>query len=531
MRNYKKGFLLFIVICMMGVLVACADEPGDANGTSGDEQEGAGGDFVIATISDAVTLDPAGSNDVPSRDIQFNIFERLINQNEQMELEPGLAVSWEAIDETTWEFQLRENVTFHDGSAFNAEVVKANIDRLLDPEVGSSSYSRFEMISEVEVVDDYTVRIITEYPFSPLPSNLAHGSAGIVSLEQIKEDYEAMEAGEDPGSVVNQHPIGTGYFKFDEWAPGQHVVLVNNEDYWGEEAAKLDSVTFKVVPEDLTRLAELETGDSHVTNPLSPSDIAQVEGNEELTVVRQDSLGIEFLGFNVEKAPFDDERVRRAIAMGIDKEQILEGIYDNIGTPAKSPLSPNVFGYDDSISTTDYDPEGAKELLADAGFEDGLSATVWTNDSRERIDIVTNIQSQLAEIGVDLEIEVFEWGAYLAETSDGGHEMYVMSWNNGTADADNGLFPLFHSSNAGTGGNKMFTRYDELDETLEKARQTVVEEERLSLYTEAQEFLTEKTPMVYLVHPEYLLGVRKEVKGLSMTPGKTLLLKDVYIEE
>ncbi|MBR3121279.1 MAG: glutathione ABC transporter substrate-binding protein, partial [Oceanobacillus sp.] len=139
MRNYKKGFLLFIVICMMGVLVACADEPGDANGTSGDEQEGAGGDLVIATISDAVTLDPAGSNDVPSRDIQFNIFERLINQNEQMELEPGLAVSWEAIDETTWEFQLRENVTFHDGSAFNAEVVKANIDRLLDPEVGSSS--------------------------------------------------------------------------------------------------------------------------------------------------------------------------------------------------------------------------------------------------------------------------------------------------------------------------------------------------------------------------------------------------------
>lgn len=518
--------VLFILV----LLSACASEPSDGEGTSEDNQNGSGGDLIIATVSDAVTLDPAGSNDVPSRDIQFNIFERLINQNEQMELEPGLALNWEAIDETTWELELREGVTFHDGSSFNADVVKANIERMLDPDVGSSSYSRFEMISGVEVVDDYTVRIITEYPFSPLPSNLAHGSMGMVSLEQIEADYEAMEAGEEPGSVVNSHPMGTGYFKFEEWSPGQQIVLSNNEDYWGEEPAKLDSVTFKVVPEDLTRLAELETGDSHITNPLNPSDIEKMEGDEALSIVRQDGLGIEFLGFNVEKEPFDDKRVRRALAMGIDKNELLEGIYSNVGTLAKGPLAPDVFGYDESISTIEYDPEDAKALLAEAGFSDGLSATLWTNESRERVDMATNIQAQLSEIGVELDIEILEWGAYLEETSNGSHEMYLMSWNNGTADADDGLFPLFHSSNAGSGGNKMFAKYDELDELLDEGRRTVDESERLDIYKDAQEFLADESPMIYFVHPEYLVGVREEVKGLSLTPGNMMLLKDVYIE-
>lgn len=532
MKSVQKALLLVMVIFSGAIISACASEPSDtgSDGADGEDGESTGGDLVVATMSDAVTLDPAGSNDVPSRDIQYNIFERLINQNEEMELEPGLALSWEAIDETTWEFKLREDVTFHDGSPFNAEVVKANVERILDPDVGSSSFSRFEMITDIEIVDDYTIKFITEYPYSPLPYDFAHGSMGMVSLEQINEDYEAMEGGEEPGSVVNSHPIGTGYFKFDEWIPGQQVVLTNNEDYWGEENAKLDTVTFKVVPEDLTRLAELETGESHITNPLSPSDVEKVHADEALTVLRQQSLGIEFVGFNVEKEPFDDERVRRAISMAIDKEQILEGIYDHVGAPAIGPLAPDVFGYDESISTIEYDPEGAKELLDESGFADGLSATIWTNESRERVDIVTNIQAQLAEIGVDLDIEILEWGAFLDETSNGSHEMYVMSWNNATADADNGLHPLFHSSSAGTGGNKMFARFDELDELLDEGRRTVDEEERQAIYKDAQEFLAEQAPMVYLVHPEYLLGVREEVKNLAISPGRVLLLKDVYIE-
>ncbi len=218
-----------------------------------------GGDLVIAQLSDAVAIDPHGSNDTPSSNVAYNIYEALVVQDENMELQPGLAESWEAIDETTWEFKLREGVTFHDGSEFNADVVKANIERILDPEVASPRSFLYDMITEVEVVDPYTVQFVTEYPFAPLPAHLAHNGGGMISAELIEADYAAMAEGEEPGSTISAGPIGTGYFKFESWSPGTEIVLVRNDDYWGEPA-KLDSVTFKVVPEDLTRIAELETG-------------------------------------------------------------------------------------------------------------------------------------------------------------------------------------------------------------------------------------------------------------------------------
>src|SRR5699024_1433328 len=266
MKNYK--LLLLSLFLLLSVLVtACASEPEETSSAEPDSNEDSsgGGDLVIANLSDAVSLDPAGVNDVPSYDVQSNIFERLVRQNEDMELTPVLATDWEAIDEVTWEFTLQEGVTFHDGSDFNAEVVKANVERVLDPEVASPAANYLAMIEEVEVVDDYTVRFITKFPFSALPAHFAHNVGGMVSKEQIEEDYAAMEEGNEPGSVINEHPIGTGYFKFNEWKPGEYVKLVKNEDYWDGET-KLDSVTFKVISEDLTRIAELETGDSHITN-------------------------------------------------------------------------------------------------------------------------------------------------------------------------------------------------------------------------------------------------------------------------
>ncbi|MBY7143159.1 glutathione ABC transporter substrate-binding protein [Virgibacillus sp. NKC19-3] len=526
----SRKLILLVTILISVNLAACADEAEDTAGTE-DVNEGnqQGGDLVIASGSDIVTLDPTGSNDLPSFNIQHNIFEQLVRQDENMEPQPSLAESWESIDDTTWEFKLREGVKFHDGSDFNADVVKANIERILDPDIAATGANRLEMISEVKVVDDYTVHFITEYPFSPLPAHLANNVAGMISIEQIEDDYAAMEEGEDPGSVINQNPAGTGYFKFEDWEPGQHIRLIKNEEYWDGEA-NLDSVTFKVVPEDLTRIAELETGDSHVSHPLSPSDIAQVETSDKLYVNRQSSLGIDYLGFNLEKEPFDDERVRQAISMAIDKEQIVEGIYDGVGITAAGPLAPDVFGYDESIDGIKYDPEAAQELLAEAGYEDGFSTTIWTNEDREREDMATNVQAQLAEIGIDVEVKILEWGAYLDETANGNHDMFVLGWYSGTGDADNSLYPLFHSNNLGSSGNKTFTQNDDIDAQLEEARQAP-QEERVALYSELQEMLVEHAPMVYMLHKEYLLGVSETVKGLSQAPTQMLELKDAYIEE
>lgn len=537
----KRSFLLFVFSLLLALfLAACASEPDESNSaedgaadegtTEGSDGEGQGGDLVIANQSDAVSLDPAGSNDNPSSNVQANIYETLVNQDENMELQPGLAEEWEAVEDNVWEFKLREGVTFHDGSEFNAEVVKANLERIVDEDVASLRAFLYNMITDIEVVDDYTVRITTEYPFSPLPSHLAHPGGGMVSLEAIEEDYAAMEDGEEPGSYINENPVGTGFFKFESWSPGTEIVLVNNEDYWGEPA-KLDSVTFKVVPEDLTRVAELETGEAHVSDPLSPSDVAQVEATDGLFVNRQGSVSTSYIGFNMDKEPFDDERVRQAISMAINKEQIIEGVYDGIGEPAIGPLAPDVFGYDENLSGLEYDPEKAQELLAEAGYEDGFSTTIWTNDQRERIDAATNIQAQLSEIGIEAEVEILEWGAYLEQTANGEQDMFVLGWVTVTGDADYGMYSLFHSDMVGEPGNRTFTRNDELDELLDSARQESDQDKRLELYSEAQQMLVDIAPWIYLHHQEYLLGVRDEVKNLTQTPTQIIELHDVYIEE
>jgi peptide/nickel transport system substrate-binding protein len=548
----KKAILLLAFALLLSVfLAACASEPDDDGGTddadSGEEAtdddaaddegddaagdgDGQGGDLVIAKASDLVSMDPAGSNDVPSSDVQENIFERLTTQDSDMEVQPGLAESWDQVEDDVWEFNLREGITFHDGSEFNAEVVKANIDRVLDPDVASQRAFLYEMVEEVEVVDDYTVRFHTEFPFAPLPAHLAHSGGGMVSLEVIEADYAAMEDGEEPGSYINDNPIGTGYFEFDEWQPGEFVRLVRNEDYWDGNAL-LDSVTFKVVGEDLTRVAEVTTGDSHVAFPLSPSDIPQIDGTEDVSVLQEPSVSLSYIGFNVEKEPFDDPLVRQAINMAIDKDQIIEGIYDGAGIPAVGPIPPDVFGFDDSVSGLEYDLEEAQNLLAEAGYEDGFSTTIWTNDSRERIDAATNVQAQLQEIGIDVEVEVLEWGAYLEQTANGEHDMFVLGWSTVTGDADYALYALFHSSMFGDPGNRSFIADDELDELLDAGRQEGDPDVREEIYSEAQEVLTDLAPMLYLHHQEHVFSVRDEVQGLEVLPTQILQLKDAYIEE
>jgi peptide/nickel transport system substrate-binding protein len=533
-KNSLFAFLLAMVLAL--VLAACASEPdnsgepaGDTDGEDTEAVEGAeGGDLVIATLSDAVSLDPASSNDVPSSNVIANIFETLVYQNEDLELEPGLAEDWEMIDENTWEFYIREGVTFHDDSELNAEVVKANFDRILDPEVASPRSFLIDMVTSIEATDEYTLELTTEYPFSPLPAHLAHNGLSISSLPSIEADQEAVANGETPGASLSEAPVGTGFFKFEEWNPGTSVKLVKNDDYWGEPA-KVDSVTFSVVPEDLTRIAELETGGAHIIFPVSPSDVTRLENTPEVSLDRTNSVSLSYIGFNMEKEPFDDERVRQAISMAINKEGIISGILDDTGIPAVGPLAPDVFGFDDSVEPLGYDTDAAQELLAEAGFEDGFSTTIWTNDSRERMAIAEYVQAELAKINVDVSIEILEWGAYLEQTANGQHDMFILGWSVVTGDADYGMYPLFHSSNVGEAGNRTFMEDAELDEILEEARQTADEETRLDLYKQAQEMLVEDAPMIYLYHQEYLVGLRDEVQGFWKHPNGTYMLHDVTI--
>ncbi len=536
----KKSLLMALLALVLSfVLVACGgsetstDEPADndSNGETTTEQpaEGqSGGDLVFSVPSDAVSLDPAGSNDMPSSNVQNNIYETLVYHNEDLELLPLLAESFEAIDDVTWEFKLREGVKFHDGSDFNAEVVKANIERILDPDLASPRSFLFTMVEEIKVVNEYTVQFITEYPFSPLPSHLAHNGAAMLSLPAIEADYAGVEAGKDPFAVTNENPVGTGPFKFDSWTPGEKIVIVNNEDYWGDPA-HLDSITFSVVPEDLTRVGQLSTGDAHIMANLAPSDMARVDGTNGTNVYRENSVTLAYIGFNAQKEPFDNVKVRQAISMAINKDVILDGVMDGVGIPAKGPLAPGVFGYSENVDPLEFDVEKAKQLLAEAGYPDGFSTTIWTNDNRQRMDTAEVVQAQLKEIGVEVEIEVLEWGAYLEQTANGEHDMFILGWVIVTLDADYGTYPLFHSSNQGQAGNRTFTEVERLDEVLDAARREADPDTRIALYEEAQEILVEEATMVYTHFTENVLGVRDEVQGFWVHANGIYQLKDVTL--
>jgi len=536
MNIFKRLGITAFILFIGFLLAACASEPEETgvdggSAENGEEEAagGEGGDLIIAKGADVVSLDPNGSNDIPSYDVQRNIFETLVKQNEDLELMPGLATEWEALEDDVWEFKLREGVTFHDGTPFNAEVAKANIERILDPDVGSSQASLYEMINDIEIVDDYTIRLTTDYPFAPLPAHFAHPVSGIVSLEVVEEDYAAMEEGEEPGTVINENPIGTGYFKFEEWVAGEYVELSRNEDYW-DGAALLDTVRFKVVNEDLTRIAELSTGESHVSSPLSTADVEQIETTDGVSVHQQSIVRYSYVGFNMAKEPFDNQKVRQALSMAVDNQMIIDGIFEGYGIPANTPIPVDIEGHDETVEDYPHDVERAKELLAEAGYEDGFSITIWTDDEREQVDTAVNVQSQLAEIGVDADVEVMEWGAYLDQTANGEHDMFVIGWTSGTGDPDYSVYSLFHSDSVGAPGNRTFTENEELDALLDEARQTTDEEERMALYSEIQELLVEIAPAINISYPEYLMGVSDNVKGLSQLPTQYLDLKDVYIE-
>lgn len=260
--------------------------------------------------SEPVSLDPHAANDGNSLYVMNTLYDTLVEQNTDLEIQPALAESLEQIEDTMWEAKLREDVTFHDGSAFNAEVVKANLDRVRDPDIGSPLGFLFDMIKNVEVIDDYTVHIETEYPFSALPAHLAHPGGHMISLEAIEADNEAIANGEEPFSTINENPVGTGYFKFEERAVSGEITVVKNEDYWGEQAG-VEAIAFHFVPEDLTRIAELQTGDSDFIYPVNANNVEEVDDNEGTHVMQSDSASMTYLGFNVEREPFNDERVRQ----------------------------------------------------------------------------------------------------------------------------------------------------------------------------------------------------------------------------
>lgn len=462
--------------------------------------------LIVAQGSDPVTLDPQGQNDRPSARVRVQIFETLVNQDNDLNIVPGLATSWEQISPTVWEFKLREGVKFHNGDEFTADDVKYSLERVK----GSASVSfLLEAVAGVEVVDKNTVRIETEYPFAPLLAHLAHPSTAIVNRRSVEE------AGDNFGATV---AIGTGPFIFKEWVSGSHVTLVRNENYWGEPA-KVDELIIRGIPEGTVRAIELETGGVDIAYDLEPMDELRLTGMPGIVLEPFEQLSTSYVGFNVTKAPLDDKLVRQAINYALDVDAVVDYIYTGRAVKLSTPLPPRVWGYNPDVEGYYYDPAKAKELLAEAGYPDGFKISLWTNDDPLRMQIAEMFQANLAEVGIEVDVQILPWATYLEDTALGKHDMFILGWSTVTADADYGLYALFHSSMAGDPGNRSFYANPRVDELLDAGRRETDPEKRMAIYHEAQELIVEDAPWVFLIATSAVNGYRDYVDGFVPHPA------------
>ena len=505
----------------MSILLLNGCSTGQSTEGTGQKDSKKDQNLIVAMKSDVTNLDPHFIVDVTTANVLYEkVYETLIIPDEDMKPQPHLAEEWSQLDDVTWEFKLREGVKFHDGTPFNADAVKKTFDRLLDPKVGSPQASKLEMIKEIEVKDDYHVIFHLTKPYAPLLSILASNEGSIMNPTILESAPESLK----------KEASGTGPFIFEEWKSGQYVKLKANPDYWGT-AVKISGVEFRVVPEDTTRLGMIERGEAHVMAQIPVNEIQRIETSDRLKLLRNEGLGVEFLGFNVQKAPVDNLLVRQAISYAIDREAILSGVFNDVGLLGNSTMSPKVFGYSDQLVPYPYDPEKAKELLKEAGYDKGLKLTLLTADRAERISLAEVVQSQLKVIGVDVEIRVLEYGAYIDANSNQEGHLFNGSWGNATGDGDYNQYNLFHSTSKGSAGNYQYYSNTEVNRLLEEARGEKDDEKRKEIYARTQKIELDEAVYVPIRSYENLAVYHPSVKGLQLSPVSYLILSEVEIGE
>ncbi|MCS7216165.1 MAG: glutathione ABC transporter substrate-binding protein [Candidatus Bipolaricaulota bacterium] len=483
-----------------------------------------GGELIIAFGTDPESLDPNKITSAPAGMVLTHIAETLLTMTEDLEIAPLLAESWEfSEDSLALTLYLRKGVKFHDGTPFNAEAVKVNLERFRR---ASYRFLLYPRVQRIEVVDEYTVRLHLDMPFAPIISHLSHNFVAMVSPKQIAE----LPEGQD---IVA--PIGTGPFKFDKWVRGEYVRIVRNDEYWGPKPY-VDAVVFRVVPSDATRLVLLETGQVHAIMRVPPLDAPRVAATPGLEVVKVPSVRTIYIAFNYQKAPWTDRRVRQALNYAVDKEAIVKEILGGAGGVSDAPIMPLIFGYSPQ-KPYEYDPEKAKKLLAEAGIPKGFKVTLYHPTGRYMMDaaIAEAVQAYLRNVGIEAELITMEWAAYLSFLFKPVHEatfdMFLLGWGTVTLDADYGLFSLFHTSQwAPAGQNRFFYSNPAVDALLEKARVTPDPEARKDLYAEAIKLIWQDAPWIFLHYEVQINAQSTKVKGLIHHPREYILAHRAWLE-
>lgn len=502
-----------------------------------------GGRIINVRSSDSDSLDPHRTVSGESWLVFSNIYDTIIGKNMDLEFEPLIAESWEISDDgLDYTFVIREGMMFHDGTPVNAEAIKFTFDRLIDPELGAPGRGWIQPFTGSDLVDENTLVMHLDEPFSPLMSNIAVEYFGIVSPAGV----------ETHGADFGTNPVGSGPWIFSEWREGEQITLVPNPDYTNYRsyvsntgAPLADELVFRVIPDASTQVAAIETGEAnHMTLPAS--EVRNFDGNSDYNLTYtsggQDIVFLEFVTTAVEgqgmpdyKAPFNDIQVRQAVGHAINMEEILATVMEGLGDRNYGFMPTGLFAYDPAIEEFgfEYDPEKAAALLEEAGWtmsgdvreKDGtsLELTLWlySNPTNERV--VQVIQSQLAQVGMKINIEVMEIGTMIARLPEGVHDIDLVSV--GWPEPD--ILHLISSFPWGFGQY----RVDAYMDAITEARQVSDLDERKALYFEAQKVALADAAAIPLWTTLAVILTRAELKGHFLGPDNINVWVDAWVED
>ena len=532
-RNLKPVFAAALAATMM--LTACgggstattaattaadttASETTTAEATkAADEVKITKDDIIVAYNSDIVSMDPQNQSDVASGLIIRHIYNRLMSISDDGELGMDLVEEYQMVDDTTYHFKIKEGVKFHDGSDLTTSDVKFTLDRA---KTMSSTISSASHIEDVIIDNDYEFTLKLTAPYPAILYVLGNMNFSIVSEEAVTA----------AGDSYGENPIGSGPYKFVEWVPLDHWTVERNEDYI-DGPAIASKITCKIIPEAGNRCIALETGEADIALRLSEIDLPNVENNDDLIAYAEIGASIEFMGLNCENEYFDDVRVRQAVNYAVNKQEIIDTILEGRGEIANTYVGKTIPSYNPDQEAYPFDVEKAKELMKEAGYENGFDVTLTVNgDVRTRT--ATLVQAQLAEIGINVDIETIEWGTYLDQLKTGELDMYILGWSNSIIDPDRSFCTLFPSDQCGYNGNNYtFFKNDEVDKLIAEAAVNTDHEARMKQYQDLQALLMEQAPWVPLFYQQQPAGTNAKLVGFEYDKNANFYFGNCHYEE
>lgn len=489
----------------------------------------AGGTLTYAQNLPVTSADPIRPEGYPAGyEANFTIYNNLVTFDRDLSIIPDLAETWETSEDgLTWTFHLRDGVSFHDGTPFNAQAVEAKIARIQNPENASPNANLWAHITGVNVIDDLTIELVTDEPFAAMLNYLAHGSGGI----------ESPTAVEEYGDEYPLNPTGTGPYQLDSFNPGTELTLVRNDNYFGGTPA-LDRIVMRAVPEVGSRVLLLDAQEADLANDVPPEDADRLESGDGLQLIIQTGLRTFWMEFNLKREIFQDVNVRRALNHAVNTQSIVDNLFLGRAQALDSPASSAIRGHR-SAGEYPYDPELAKQMLADAGWVEGdggilekdgqrLSFTINTAEGEypKDIQVVEAVQADLQAVGCEVEIWKVEaaarWDYLRLPHAEAEYDMLIFGFNPSNGDLGYHLNSLFRTNSDDTAApdvwNLMWYSNAEVDELLDQADQAVDDETRADLLGQAQQLIWDDAPMIWLYSTDILVGAVSGVQDVYIWP-------------